>query len=314
MSKKTEAGDALRREVLNTGLAMSTQGLSPGRSGNVSARYGKGLLITPSGMPYQELQPTDIVYVPPSGKPAVGQLKPSSEWRFHRAIYRARDDVHAIVHSHSLNATALACAEMSIPAFHYMVAVAGGNDIPLAPYATFGTDELAKAAVAALSKRNACLLSHHGQIAVGGSLEAALDLALEVETLAAQYIRVVALGAVRLLDDGEMARSPEEIRQLWTGGIEPFEGWAGDRQNLMRRQELYKSLFGRIFATPSGSAWLENALARRGNDDLAGRAEVFQIGNSFTKFHRLGTYHCRDTVLLTQPERRWAPNAPQGER
>lgn len=210
MSKKKYA-DELRRKVLDTALAMSAQGLSPGRSGNVSARCGKGLLITPSGLAYQGLTPADIVLVPASGKPAAGQRKPSSEWRFHRAIYRARPDVLAIVHSHSLNATALACAGMAIPAFHYMVAVAGGNDIPLAPYATFGTDELARSAVAALSQRNACLLAHHGQIAAGASLEAALELALEVETLAAQYIKVIGLGAVRLLDDEEMARVLEKF-------------------------------------------------------------------------------------------------------
>jgi L-fuculose-phosphate aldolase len=206
MRKNKMPLEALKREVLNTGLAMSAQGLSPGRSGNVSARYGKGLLITPSGVLYQDLEPADIVHVPGNGKPAAGQLKPSSEWRLHRAVYRARPDARAIVHCHSLNATALACAEMPIPAFHYMVAAAGGSDIPLAPYATFGSNELAQGAAAALRERNACLLSHHGQIAVGGSLDAALDLALEVETLSAQYIKTVTLGAVRLLDENEMRR------------------------------------------------------------------------------------------------------------
>lgn len=201
---KTET--LLRKQVLETALAMSNQGLSPGRSGNVSARRKKGMLITPSGAEYHSLTPADIVVLTGRGEPAPGQRKPSSEHLLHHAIYRARPDVHAIVHSHSLNATALACAEMSIPAFHYMVAVAGGSDIPLAPYATFGTDELAAATVKGLSRRNACLLSHHGQIAVGENLEAALELALEVETLAAQYIKVRTLGAVRLLDEEEMAR------------------------------------------------------------------------------------------------------------
>jgi L-fuculose-phosphate aldolase len=206
VSKRNKTESQLRKLVLETALSMSSQGLSPGRSGNVSARRKKGMLITPSGMEYQSFTPSDIVLLTENGKLARGQRKPSSEHLLHRAIYLARPDVLAIVHSHSLNATALACAEMSIPAFHYMVAMAGGSDIPLAPYATFGTEELAEAAAEALSQRNACLLAHHGQIAVGESLEAALDLALEVETLAAQYIKVRSLGAVRLLDEEEMER------------------------------------------------------------------------------------------------------------
>jgi L-fuculose-phosphate aldolase len=206
MSRRQNADAGLRQHVLDTALTMSSQGLSPGRSGNVSARHRKGMLITPSGMAYQELKPADIVHVLATGKPAANQLKPSSEWRLHRAIYKARPDVQAIVHAHSLNATALACAEAPIPAFHYMVAMAGGSDIPLVPYATFGGEELAQAAAATLSNRNACLLAHHGQIAVGDSLGAALDLAAEVETLSAQYIKVLTLGAVRLLDEAEMEK------------------------------------------------------------------------------------------------------------
>jgi ribulose-5-phosphate 4-epimerase/fuculose-1-phosphate aldolase len=206
VSKQNKKESQLRKLVLETALAMSSQGLSPGRSGNVSARWKKGALITPSGMEYQSLTPDDIVLLLESGEPMRGQRKPSSEHLLHRAIYQARPDVYAIVHAHSLNATALACAEMSIPAFHYMVAMSGGADIPLAPYATFGSGELAAAAADALSQRNACLLAHHGQVAVGESLGAALDLALEVETLAAQYIKVRTLGAVRLLDEEEMER------------------------------------------------------------------------------------------------------------
>lgn len=185
---------------------MSESGLSPGRSGNVSARIEGGMLITPSGKAYNIMEPDDIVAVGSDGTPRPGSLKPSSEWRFHLKIYEVRPDVRAIVHCHSLNATALACTHRPIPAFHYMVAVAGGKDIPLAPYATFGTPELAANIAAVLTDRKACLLANHGQIATGTSLAAALELAHEIETLAAQYIKVLGLGETHLLDDEEMDR------------------------------------------------------------------------------------------------------------
>jgi L-fuculose-phosphate aldolase len=130
----------------------------------------------------------------------------------HLAIYAAKPDAAAIVHCHSMHATALACAGRPIPAFHYMVAVAGGSDIPLAPYATFGTPELGRAVTSALAERNAALLSHHGQIACGASLEAALDLAREVEVLAGQYCRFLQIGGSALLDEAEMARVLEKFR------------------------------------------------------------------------------------------------------
>lgn len=190
---------------------MSREGLSPNRSGNASVRFGTGMLITPSGCIADRLEPRDMVHVPASGKIARGQRTPSSEWRLHRAIYEARPDARAIVHCHSLNATALACARTPIPAFHYMVALAGGSDIPLAPYATFGTEELGRSVAATLARRDACLLANHGQIALGDGLEAALELAREVETLAAQYIKARAVGAPALLDEEEMARVLEKF-------------------------------------------------------------------------------------------------------
>jgi L-fuculose-phosphate aldolase len=193
----------LRADVLETAKRMSASGLSHGRSGNVSARWGDGMLITPSGAAYDALEPDDIVYVDAGGTPSGG--KPSSEWQFHQAAYQARPDAGAVVHCHSPNATALACAHRPIPAFHYMVAVAGGTDIPLAPYATFGTEELAAHVAEALRDRKACLLANHGQIAVGADLKAALELAGEVENLAAQYLDVLKLGEVHLLDDAQMA-------------------------------------------------------------------------------------------------------------
>ena len=193
-----------RQEVLETALAMSRRGLSPGRSGNVSRRFRDGMLITPSGMAYDAIQPGDIVFVASDSRVAKGQRKPSSEWLFHLAAYRARADRSAVVHTHSMHATVLACAGKSIPAFHYMVAVAGGKNIPLVPYATFGTKALARHVAKGLKKRDACLMANHGQIAIGDTGAKALDLAAEVEILAEQYFKVLCLGKPILLADAEM--------------------------------------------------------------------------------------------------------------
>jgi L-fuculose-phosphate aldolase len=197
---------SLRAAVVDTARVMSASGLSPGRSGNVSARVADGMLITPSGLAYETMQPPDIVHVLSDGSVRAGQHKPSTEWHFHLAAYRARPDMAALVHTHSLHATVLACAGKPIPAFHYMVAVAGGTDIPLVPYATFGTEDLAAHVAAGLAERNACLMAHHGQVALGTSLAAALELAHEVEVLAEQYLKVLLLGPPQLLGDEEMTR------------------------------------------------------------------------------------------------------------
>jgi L-fuculose-phosphate aldolase len=198
------ADTALRGAIVAAAQAMSARGLSPGRTGNVSARVDRGMLITPSGLAYDTLKPADVVAVDADGGVAAKNLKPSSEWRFHLAVYRARPDVRAIVHTHSLHATVLACAHRPIPAFHYMVAAAGGRDIPLVPYATFGTEALSAHVVAGLTHRNACLMANHGTIAVGATPAAALELAAEVETLAEMYVRVLALGKAHVLPDAEM--------------------------------------------------------------------------------------------------------------
>ena len=209
---RTGADYALRKDVIATALRMSRSGLSPGRSGNVSCRFGDGMLITPSGLAYETLDPRDIVFVAADGTPQAEAPAPSSEWRFHLAAYEARPAARAVVHTHSLNATALACAGRPIPAFHYMVALAGGNDIPLVPYATFGTGALAQHVADGLKARAACLMANHGQIATGASLEAALELAFEVETLAAQYIKVLSIGPPVLLGDDEMTAMVERFR------------------------------------------------------------------------------------------------------
>jgi L-fuculose-phosphate aldolase len=203
---------AARKAVIATALEMSRSGLSPGRSGNVSCRWDTGMLITPSGMAYSDMKPSDVVFVGHDGSVPEGQRKPSSEWHFHLAAYRARSGMNAVVHTHSLHATVLACAHKPIPAFHYMVAVAGGGDIPLVPYTTFGTDELAEYVAKGLSDRTACLMANHGQIALGETLSAALELAAEVEVLAEQYCKVLALGAPHILPPEEMSIVLEKFK------------------------------------------------------------------------------------------------------
>jgi L-fuculose-phosphate aldolase len=209
---------AARSHVIETALNMSLHGLSPGRSGNVSCRWKNGMLITPSGMGYEDLELEDVVFVKVDGSVPPGQRKPSSEWHFHLAAYAARPDINAVVHTHSLNATVLACAHKPIPAFHYMVAAAGGADIPLVPYATFGTPELAAYVAQGLKERDACLMANHGQIAIGNTLDAALELAHEVEILAEQYLKVLLLGAVHIIPAIEMKTVIEKFKSYGQRG------------------------------------------------------------------------------------------------
>ena len=197
--------DGARRAVIDTARAMNRLGLNQGTSGNLSVRFGGGFLITPSGISYDDLDPAQIVPMDFDGRHA-GEWLPSSEWRFHRDILRARPDAGAVLHAHSLFATAVACQRRSIPPFHYMVAVAGGKDIRCAEYATYGTQALSDAALKALEDRRACLLANHGLIALGKDLKAALSLAVEVEALARQYCHMAPLAEPVFLDDAEMDR------------------------------------------------------------------------------------------------------------
>lgn len=202
----TTHDDDTAAAVVAIARAMDDAGLAPNKSGNVSCRAAGGFLITPSGVPYRDLEPQDIAELDATGDIRAASRRPSSEWRMHTAIYRQRPEVNAIIHTHSPNATALACARRGIPAFHYMIALAGG-DIRCAPYATFGTDELAGHALAGLEDRRATLLANHGVVAVGASLRAALAVALEVENMAGQYLALLAAGlAPQVLDEAEMAR------------------------------------------------------------------------------------------------------------
>ena len=202
----------LREEVVLAARGLRARGLTAGKSGNVSARLGEGFLVTPSGVAYDVLGPEQIVRVDATGTPAAGGLKPSSEWQLHREIYKARPDIHSIVHAHPRHSTALACARREIPAFHYLVAIAGGRSIRCAPYATFGSIELARNAVDALRDRTACLLANHGSIALGQRPLPTLDLIEEVEWLAAQYISALTVGSVTILWDAEMDRVIERFK------------------------------------------------------------------------------------------------------
>ncbi len=198
---------AARRAVIRAALDMDSSGFAPSKSGNVSCRFGDGFLVTPSALLYGQTRPIDLVRMDLDGAVLAGARQASSEWRFHAAIYRARPEVNAVIHTHSPRATALSALRRGIPAFHYMVAIAGGADIRCAPYATFGTEELSEHALASLAGRKAVLLANHGVIAIGASLDAAWVVAREVENLASQYLDLLATGLDPvILDEAEMRR------------------------------------------------------------------------------------------------------------
>ncbi|MFN0039738.1 MAG: class II aldolase/adducin family protein [Burkholderiales bacterium] len=201
----------LRKQVIQTALRMNALGINRGKSGNVSARWKQGCLITPSGLAYEDTRPADIVFLDARGKPS-GALAPSSEWRFHHDIYRSRPETGAVVHTHSSFATTLSCLNIELPAFHYMIAVAGGDSIRCAPYAIFGSQALSDHALRALEGRKACLLAHHGMIAIGPDPGAALALAVEVEALCEQYWRALQIRKPDILSGAEMAVVLEKFK------------------------------------------------------------------------------------------------------
>jgi L-fuculose-phosphate aldolase len=215
---------ALRQKMIDTCLRMNASGLNQGTSGNLSVRTGDGFLITPSSLPYEDMQPSDIVAMAFDG--TYDGRRPSSEWRFHRDILKHRTDVDVVLHCHSVYATTLACHHRPIPAFHYMVGVAGGTTIRCAEYATFGTQALSDAALRALEGRMACLLGQHGQIALGKTMEKAFWLATEVETLARLYVQALPLGEPPVLDEAEMARVIAQMERMSYGMGPESEGSA----------------------------------------------------------------------------------------
>lgn len=194
----------LRLDLVRTCRAMQDKGLSKGTSGNISVRSGDGFLISPTGIAYEDLRADQVVRMRWDGS-FDGTVLPSSEWRFHADILRNRAELNAVVHTHSLNATAVSILGRAIPPIHYLIAAAGGEDIRCAPYATFGTQALADLAVAALRGRRACLLAHHGMIAAHSSLSAALKLAETVEELAALYLKCLAVGEPPELNADQIA-------------------------------------------------------------------------------------------------------------
>ena len=191
-------------EVIKYANMLNSENLSALRSGNISIRHNDGFLITPSGVKYSSLKNEDIVFVSLDGKFEEKKMKPSSEWRFHKDIYINKTEANAIVHAHSPHATAVSAHSKDIPAFHYMVALAGGDDIKCAKYATFGTQELSNNIIDALENRKACLMSNHGQVAFGNNLESAFELAQEIENICHQYINTIKLGIPKILSKKEM--------------------------------------------------------------------------------------------------------------
>lgn len=204
----------LREKLVDTVRHMAVAGLNKGTAGNLSVRADEGgesgFLITPTGMVYASLKPEDIVFMRLDGT-HYGQRKPSSEWRFHRDLYAARPEAGAVLHAHSPFAVSLACHRRDIPPFHYMIARFGGATLRCASYATFGTQALSDAVLAAMEGRNACLLANHGMLAFGQNLGQALDLGIELETLCEHYWRARQLGEPVLLDAAEMARVLEKF-------------------------------------------------------------------------------------------------------
>ena len=194
-----------RRAIVDACRRMNALGINQGTSGNISVRHGDGLLITPTGVPYEAMTPDQIVFMEMNGSHA-GDQRPSSEWRFHLDIMRSRNEVEAVVHAHPTYCTILAIMGLEIPPIHYMIAVAGGDSIRCSPYATYGTPELSQHALTALEGRFACLLGHHGMIAIGSSLAKAIWLAVEVETLARQYHGCLQIGQPPLLPKDEIER------------------------------------------------------------------------------------------------------------
>jgi L-fuculose-phosphate aldolase len=203
----------LREEIVARCRELNDRGLNQGTSGNISARCGEGLLISPSSFPYDAMEPKHIVPMHFDGSHE-GALNPSSEWRFHLDILQARPDVQAVIHAHPIYCTSIAIKGLDIPALHYMIAVTGRDVIRCADYATFGTQDLSHNALKALEGGNACLLANHGVIVTGGNLPGAMWLLVEVETLAHQYFNTLQIGGPNILSASQM----EDVRKAMMGG------------------------------------------------------------------------------------------------
>ena len=204
--------DTTRQAAVAAIRRLDALGMNRGSTGNLSLRSSAGMWITPTGMGADELRPQDLVWLGWDGT-LRGDWRPSSEWHFHQAIYAARPDLQAIVHAHSVHATALACLRRPLPAFHYMVAVAGGDSVPCVPYHLFGTEALSLAVAQAMLDRDACLLANHGLVAAGTTLQRAMKVAQEIESLCETYLRALAVGEPVLLSADEMSAVIERFRR-----------------------------------------------------------------------------------------------------
>jgi L-fuculose-phosphate aldolase len=203
--------EQIRRAMIATCIKMNESGINQGTSGNISVRIDEGFLITPSGVPYDEMKPQDIVLMHIDASHE-GPRKPSTEWRFHRDIMEKKPEVGAVIHLHSMFCTSLSILRREIPAIHYMIAVSGGPTIPCVPYVTWGTQQLADYILGALENRHACLLANHGMVCIGPNLKKAAWLAVEIETLAAQYWRALQVGIPYILPDEEVAHVIEKFK------------------------------------------------------------------------------------------------------
>jgi len=210
MNDSTDEG-LLRDHLAAAMRRLDSLGMNRGSTGNLSHRLGAGMLITPTGMDADELRPQDLVWLGDDGT-LRGDWQPSSEWHFHRAIYAARPGLMAVMHTHSVNATALACLGRGLPAFHYMVAVAGGDSVPCTPYHTFGTEALSLAVAEAMQERDACLMAHHGLVAAGATLARAMKVCQEVEALCEVYLKALAIAEPAVLGESRMQEVIEKFR------------------------------------------------------------------------------------------------------
>jgi L-fuculose-phosphate aldolase len=195
---------SLREAAVAAVRKLDALGMNRGSTGNLSVRVGAGMLITPTGMGADELRPQDLVWLGWDGAQR-GDWLPSSEWHFHQAIYRTRPDLQAILHTHSTHAAALACLRRELPAFHYMVAVAGGDSVPCVPYHLFGTEALSQAVAGGFEDRDACLMANHGLVAGGATLAKAMKVLQEIESLCEVYLKALAVGEPAVLSKDEMA-------------------------------------------------------------------------------------------------------------
>ncbi len=209
-------------KLISIAQEMQAKGINQGKSGNLSIRIAGGMLITPSSIPYEEMKYDDLIAIDLNGRNLYKNItykkkegsKPSSEWKLHADILKNRPEINAVLHCHSIHATAIACHGKGIPSFHYMTAIAGGSDIKCAPYETFGSKELSEKALVALANRYACLLAQHGQVAIAEDLDKALEIAVEVETLAHIYISACQLGEPNYLNDGEMKIVLKKFKEI----------------------------------------------------------------------------------------------------